>query len=237
MNLDFKVPKPGEWGMFPSKEGKSSVVELDKKDIWNVKETIFTAVFPPDEEPDPKLVEACRKVDPNFVVIWCTRIMLTPAGTEEKTGHYIICRYVPSSQDPDDVKRPLVLSNWPSNFPFDPKRIFELESWTIKWPKGSFGAKMGLPETGKPFDNRVVEYVKAQEDFRNNHNPQDVLRLLAIWEENDQKMLRGIMEDAEYQLKQDWKEMKKCVEEGRLLPPIWEKKPFADAPSASFEVN
>jgi hypothetical protein len=29
--------------------------------------------------------------------------------------------------------------------------------------------------------------------------------------------------------------MKKCVEEGRLLPPVFEKAPFVEAPKTAFE--
>jgi hypothetical protein len=223
-------PLEGDYDVRPSKAAPS-VIELDPKQAWKIVDTIFTAVFPHGEEPPAYLVDECRRHDPFFVPLWCWKVYLTPANTKEKVGFYVIARYVPSEQDKNSSKAPVKLTNWPATFPFNPSRIFELLSWTIKWPKGSSGAKLGIPEPAKPFDARLVAYVKAQEDLRRNHSTAEILRMLDTWEENDQKELRALVSEAEYQLKQDWREMKKCVEEGRMLPPVWEPRPFADAPT------
>lgn len=205
-----------------------SVFKIDKKEIWQVEDTVFTAVFPAGDEPDKNLVKQCRVHDPHFVPLWCWKVYRTPAETVEKTGHYVIGRYVPAGLDLDDTKKPLRLENLPRGFPFPGDRIFELLSWTIKWPQGSYGAKLGIPECAKPFDERVVEYVKAQEDLRKNHSIAEVLQMLDTWEENDQKELAKHVADAEYELKQHWKAMKKAVEENNLLPGIYEPKPFVE---------
>jgi len=216
-------------------ESPSSIITLDKDAVWQVKDTIFTAVFPAGEEPDPSLVKQCRVYDPYFVPIWCWKVYRTPAETVEKTGHYVISRFVPAGTDKDDSKKPLRLENVPGNFPFLPDRIFELLSWTIKWPKGSWGAKYAIPEPAKPFDSRVVAYVKANEDLRNNTSVMEVLQMLQTWEENDARELVNLVGDADYELKQHWAAMKKCVEEGRILPDIYPgAKPFVDAPIKEF---
>jgi hypothetical protein len=215
-------------GDFELRESKAEpqAVTIDRSGAWEIVEKGITATFPPGEEPPPSLVAECRKHDPFFVPLWAWKVYRSPAGTDEKIGHYIIGRYVPSSQDKDGSKEPVRLTGWPADFPFDPSRIFELLSWTIKWPKGTIGAKLGLPEPAKPFDSRVVDYVKAQEDLRRNCSISEILLMIDKWEELDRLELQKVVEDAEYQLKQDWREMKKCVEEGRLLPPVWEKRPF-----------
>lgn len=226
----------GDYEVKKSEKGQPSVVQLDPSSVWKCKETIFSATFPPGEEPSPFIVDECRKHDPNFVVLWAWKVMETPAGTEEKLGHYVICRYVPSWMEKSPVrKEPVKLSIIPANFPFDPSRIFELESWTYKWPKGSYGAKLGIPDPPKPFDKRVVDYVEAQEWLHNNTRVQDAIDALKLWEENDLKELRKVVEEADYELKQDWKEMKKCVEEGRLLPPVFEPTPFVEVARPSEE--
>jgi hypothetical protein len=81
----------------------------------------------------------------------------------------------------------------------------------------------------KPFDEKVIAYVEAQEWIHRNVRVQDALMALKKIHEADERELRKTVEDAEYALKQDWAEMKKCVEEGRLLPPVWEPAPFVEA--------
>jgi len=213
--------------IYPSLRGKPSVIELSKDAVWRCKETVFTAVFPAGDEPSPFIIEECRRYDPNFVVLWSWKVMETPAKTEEKLGHYVICRYVPSYAEKSGLtKRPVKLGAIPANFPFDPSRIFELESWTVRWPKGSRGARLGIPDMPKPFDEKVIDYVRYNEWCHSRNSVQDALRFLKEAEEADQKELEKVVAEAEYALKQDWNDMKKCVEEGRLLPPIFEPSPF-----------
>ena len=232
----FPDMKPGELQNFKS-EKEGSVIELSKKDVWQVKETIFTAVFPAGFEPSPFLVAECRRHDPNFLLIWCSKIMITPAGTEEAHDHYVICRHVPSSEIKIDLtKRPIKLGAIPKDFPFKSDSIYEVDSWTVKWPKGSWGAKLGIPDPAKPLDEKIIAYVEKQEWLHRNLRVQDALLSLAQSEEDEENELRKVMEEAEYELKQDWRDMKKCVEEGRLLPnQVWEPKPFVETPKASGE--
>jgi len=82
---------------------------------------------------------------------------------------------------------------------------------------------------------RGCAYVEAQEWIHRNVRLQDAVAALKSIFKEDEDALRKTMEDAEYQLKQDWKEMKKCVEEGRLLPPVFEPTPFVEMPKASME--
>lgn len=178
-------------------------------------------------------MKQCRVYDKNFVPIWCTIVYKTPAGTVEKTGHYVIARYVPPGADKDNIKQPLKLESYPWNFPFSSKRIFELLSWTLKWPKGSQGAKLGIPEPAKPFDQRVVDYVKAQEDLRGNSSINEILLMLQTWEDKDKQDLNKLISDADYELKQHWSAMKKAVEEGNILPGIYEPKPFVEVNNAN----
>jgi len=209
--------------------------EIDPSGVWQTKFKEFTAVFPAGDEPSPFLVARCREVDPNFVVVWCRKVMISPSGGEEIFGHYVICRFVPSWMEKSNSgKLPIQLGVVPANFLFDPKRIFELESWTVRWPKGSHGARLGLPEMAKPFDDKVLAYVQAQEWIHKNVRIQDAIKALQGIFKEDEDALRKTIEDAEYQLKQDWKEMKKCVEEGRLLPPVFEKAPFVEGPKTTF---
>ena len=210
--------------------------EISSEGVWKIKKVEFSAVFPPGDEPSPFVVARCREIDPNFTVLWCRKVMLTPSLGEEVFGHYVICRFVPSWMEKANTgKRPVQIGVVPANFPFDPKRIFELESWTIKWPKGSYGARLGLPEMPKPFDEKVIAYVEAQEWIHRNVRVQDAVAALKSIFKEDEDALRKTIEDAEYQLKQEWKEMKKCVEEGRLLPPVFEPTPFVEMPKASME--
>lgn len=211
-------------------QGPGSVITLDKDAVWQVKDSWFTAVFPAGEEPDPALVAKCREYDPNFVVVWGGKVMVTPAHTEEVVGNYVICRYVPSVAYLNDHKKPIKLQAWPANFPFDPTQIFELHSWTLKWPKNTWGSKLGLPEPALPFDGRVVEYVRAQEHLRNAHSLKEILEWLLVFEANQQAELRKIMEEGEYALKQEWRGVKKAVEEGAWGAPPSDPKPFTEMP-------
>jgi len=162
--------------------------------------------------------------------------MVTPANTEEKLGHYVICRYVPSYGEKfSGGKEPISLGVVPANFPFDSKRIFEVESWKARWPKGSMGAKLGLPDLPKPFDERVLSYVECQEWIHKHVKVEEALEALREIFKADEKELETVVKEAEYELKQHWKAMKKAVEEGNMLPPVFEKKPFVEAATAARE--
>ena len=195
--------------------------------VWAVLDTALTAVFPAGEEPDPALVKQCREYDPHFVPLWCRKVFRSPANTDTVTGHYVIGRYVPPEnlKSSKDNKPPVVLESWPSDFPFDPKEVYEVHAWTLKWPKGSYGLKLCMPEPGKPFDNRLVDYVRLQSHVHANFCVEDALRSLQEMADEEKAELRKIMEDAEYQLKQDWRGMKKAIEEERWGPTATDTTP------------
>lgn len=224
---------PGDVGTLKSSSDPIEI-PLTSSGVWRVKETVFSAVFPPGMEPSPFLVDRCREIDPGFCVVWCWKVMVTPANTEEKLGHYVICRYVPSWDEKfSGGKEPIKLGVVPASFPFDPKRIFELESWTSKWPKGSAGAKLGLPDLPKPFDERVLAYVEAQEWIHKHVRVEEAIEALRDIFKADEKELESVVAEAEYELKQHWKAMKKAVEEKNMLPPVFEKKPFVETAKPS----
>jgi hypothetical protein len=180
--------------------------DLKALGVWECISTTFTAVFPPGLEPPAHLVAECRQYDPKFVPVLCRKVFRTPANTEEEFSHYVICREVPTLEVKGDwdAKPPIRLEAWPQNFGFDPKAIYELKSWTIPWPKGSPMIGLGLPDIDKPFDQKLVDYVRFEAYAYANWTKDEWNLWLSKAEEDDRKTMQKLTEDLAYQIKQDF---------------------------------
>jgi len=134
--------------------------EISSEGVWKIKKVEFSAVFPPGDEPSPFVVARCREIDPNFTVLWCRKVMLTPSLGEEVFGHYVICRYVPSYMEKANTgKRPVQIGVVPANFPFDPKRVAP-SSRNVRTPTPS-GALVTAPRTTSPLIVRAPSAQRA----------------------------------------------------------------------------
>jgi len=207
--------------------------DLKALGVWECISTTFTAVFPPGLEPPATLVSECRKHDPKFVPILCRKVFQTPANTEEEFTHYVICREVPTSEVKGDweSKPPLNLEAWPRDFKFDPKAIYELKSWTMEWPKGSPMIGLGLPDIEKPFDQKLVDYVRFEAYAYANWTKDEWNLWMAKAEAEDRKEMEKLCSDLAYQVKQDFSLVnpdEKVVVEG------FQPKPFVETAKKEF---
>ena len=180
--------------------------DLKALGVWECKSSIFTAVFPPGLEPPAHLVAECRKYDPAFVPVLCRKVFETPGHTREEFTHYVICREVKTVDikgDPE-AKPPIKLEAWPQDFAFDPKAIYELKSWTIPWPKGSPMIGLGLPDMDKPFDKKLVDYVRFEAYAYANWTRDEWNVWISEMDKADKEELKKLTEDLAYQIKQDF---------------------------------
>lgn len=198
--------------------------------VWECMGTSFTAVFPPGHEIDESLVRKIREeADPDFVPLLVTKVFRTPAETEEKVSYFVIGRHVPSSEWGDDSKEPVKLDSVPSKFPFDKDAIFAIRTLSTPWPKGSWQVKSGVPEMPLPFNNGVFLWLQEEEHIRRNWSKAEIVHeLLDKREEREQKEMADAKSEMRYALQTEWNLAKRLIEEDKLVPKPWEKKPTVD---------
>jgi len=136
----------------------------DDVPLWRLKSVMFTAVFPTSYEPDWGLVrEVRREFDPNFVPLFMVRDYKPPSGSDMQFAYHVIGRWTRMIDEDQEGRPPLQVtrpSRKSENFPFEGGYIYDQRTWSFSYPKGSYGAKMNIPDIYRPFDRRTVEWMR-----------------------------------------------------------------------------
>jgi len=193
--------------------------------IWKLKSAIFTAVFPTGYDPDWALVKEVREqFDPHFVPLFMVRDYKPPHGSDLQFAYYVIGRWTPSIDEDQEGRPPLNVtrpSKTDEKFPFVGGYIYDQRTWSYQWPKGSWGAKMNIPEIYRPFDRRTIEWMREAHYSLLRSS----VSVREQWEKRQREIedqeLRELqkIEDAARQKLLDDAEATKAIKEGTLNTP------------------
>ncbi len=125
-----------------------------------VGEPIYTAIFPPGDEPDPAIVRAIRRFDPDFIPLACLKMYQTPTGGEDRRVYTVIARSVPDPEEsPDDCAPVNVML--PAKGRVLPGPYYPMKTLAEKWDEKSWQFRNGVPEVAIPFDWNVYHFCKS----------------------------------------------------------------------------
>lgn len=191
--------------------------------VWALVDTSYTCVFPADDEPDPVLVKEIRAFDPKFVPVLHWREYRLPTGSKVRQAYHYIARHVTDCYDPEeDLGEPLRIEAFPSNFPFVGGAIYGQMTWCLEYPKGSLGHRDCLPPMPLPFDRELVEFLRATHHaiMRTPGTLKSkVMEAIGRDRDRQQRMLEKVEAEARLRLRDDRRQIRDCISNGRWGPP------------------
>lgn len=217
--------------------------------------TFVEEAFFYDDVIDPSIVRDVHVFDKAYVPLLVKKIYLSPAGTTVTHTYHVVGRIIENPgkgyedsylklQGPvprwvkhDKVQALRTLQGkWPGPGDEGPGSLPSRE-WIISMPPPEVRPGRWLVEqlqaVHKYFDLGVKLTTEEKSGELRQQGTVDTLRskmdkILNAEAERDEKIAKDAMDEARYRMRNNWPQMKRAIDEGRLAPPPHEKKPFLD---------
>jgi hypothetical protein len=209
---------------------------------------------------DPGIVRDIRVFDPCYVPLLVKRIYKAPNGGRVMKQYHVIGRYIENPTD--NFKHEYVkLETVPRGFKFHPRKIHALRTLWAPWPGPDGDAPpsrewvMNMPPAEVAPGRWLVDQLAAVHKFFDvgmeltekdgelvqtgtvSSTVDRMAQILNAREEADRKIEAEAIAEARYRMRDNWPQMKKAIDEGRLQEPPKEKKLFVDLGASSLPIQ
>lgn len=208
-----------------------------------------------DDVIDPAIVKEIQTFEKQYVPLLIRKIYRTPANTTVTKQYHVIGRIIHEPKKGYENAYVDISGPVPRWLEPNRKKVQDLRTLQGKWPgpndehPGSLPSREWIvsapPPEVKPgwwlveqlraiqkYFDLGVQLVDDKGELKQKGTIDTIndkmQRILKAESERDEKIMAEAMEEARYRMRDNWPQMKRAIDEGRLAPPPQEKKPFVD---------